>query len=44
MMQQFWFGRYLLTSIESLIELLREHDLEPDAIEAIKVQIPTTLL
>ncbi len=44
MMQQFWFGPYLLTSIESLIELLREHDLEPDAIEAIKVQIPTTLL
>ncbi|MFT5172936.1 MAG: hypothetical protein ACI8W7_001104 [Gammaproteobacteria bacterium] len=44
MMQQFWFGPYLLTSIESLLLLLHEHDMTADDIDAINVRIPTTVL
>ena len=44
MMQQFWFGPYLLTSIESLLVLLGEHDIAADDIEAMNVRIPTTVL
>lgn len=40
MMHRFWFGPYLLTSVESLIDLMSEHELEPSDIDSIEARIP----
>ena len=41
MMQRFWFGPYLLTSIEVLIALMREEGLIAADIDGIEARIPT---
>lgn len=42
MMERYWFGVYLLTSIETLLTLMQEHALEADDIASINGRIPTT--
>jgi 2-methylcitrate dehydratase PrpD len=44
MMQRFWFGPYLLTSIESLIAMMAESRLAPGDIAAIEARVPTTVM
>ena len=44
MMQRFWFGPLLLTAVESLIDLMREHELAANDIETIEARVPTTCM
>ena len=44
MMQRFWFGPLLLTAIESLIDLMREHELTASDIDTIEAWVPHTCL
>jgi len=40
MMHRFWFGPYLLTSVEALIDLMSEHNLGPSDFDSIQARIP----
>lgn len=44
MMHRFWFGPYLLTSIESLLDLMSEQGLEPSDIDSIESRIPHSVV
>ncbi len=43
-MYRLWFGPYLLTSIESLLELMNEHDLTADDIDSLVAHLPTPVI
>ena len=44
MMYRLWFGPYLLTSIETLLELMTLHGLQAEDIESITARLPSPVM
>lgn len=40
MMHRFWFGPYLLTSIESLLKFSADNEIRPADIDSIEARVP----